>query len=172
MPSHHNNSPNDPMSEIILKSQDLTVIVLNGHRLIEDLLEEYVIHIFQNQRALDAACLTFEQKLDLVLADIDLPSWRDDDDVDYMIAKEMLGCIKPLNRLRHMISQQIINCIQPGTPFHHSATPDIKSQIRQCLDLQPNVTDKELMEEAQGHVLCLHAYLAGFMESTFEEDGN
>lgn len=175
MPSCYNNPPQDQVSEVLSRSHDLTVLILNGHRLIEGVLEDYVRRIFQNQRALDPTCLTFEQKLGLVLEHIDLPSWRDeeeDDDVDYRLAEEMLGNIKLLNNLRHAISQQILHCVQPGTFFRHAAIYDLKSQVRQCLGPLPNVTDKELMEETRGHVLCLHAYLAGFMETSFEGGEN
>jgi hypothetical protein len=154
------------------------VLILNGHRLIEEVLEVYVRRIFQNRRALDPACLTFEQKLGLVLEHIDLPSWRDDeendedDNVDYRIAEEMLGNIKLLNKLRHVISQQILNCVQLGTLSRHATTHDLKSKVSQCLGLPPNTTDKELMEKTRGDILCLHAYLKGFMESTFEGGAN
>lgn len=125
--------------------------------------------IFQNQRALDPTSLTFEQKLGLVLEHIDLPSWREDeendedDDVDCRIAEEMLGDVQLLNKLRHIISKRILSCIQPVITSLYAAIPDLKSQVRQCLGPLPNVTDKDLMEETRGHVLCLHAYLAGFM---------
>lgn len=173
MPSHYNNSPRDQISEIIIGSEDLTVLILNGHRLIEEVLEDYVRRIFQNQRTLDPTCLTFEQKLGLVLEHIDLPSWRDeedDDDVDYRIAEEMLGDIKQLNKLRHIISQQILNCVRPKPLSHYTAIPDLESQAKQCFGIPPNITDKELMEKVTGHILCLHAYLASFTEATFEGD--
>lgn len=178
MPSHHNNPPRDRISEALRVSKDLTVLILNGHRLIEELLEDYVYHIFLNQRALDTTRLTFEQKLGLVLEHIDLPSWRDDDEndeddnVDYRIAEEMLGNIKLLNKLRHVISQQILNCVQLGTLSRHAATHDLKNKVSQCLGLPPNTTDKELMKKTRGDILCLHAYLEGFMESTFEGGAN
>lgn len=176
MPSRHNNSPRDRISEVLSESKDLTVLILKGHLLIEELLEDYAHRIFQNQRALNTAGLTFEQKLGLVLEHIDLPSWRDDnendkdDDVDYRIAEEMLGDVKLLNKLRHVISKQILSCLKPVIMSHYAAIPDLKSQVRQCLGLPPNVTDRDMMEKMRGHILCLHAYLASFTEATFEGD--
>lgn len=178
MPSLYNNSPRDRISEIIGESQDLTVLVLNGHRLIEEVLEDYVRRIFQNQMALDPTCLTFEQKFGLVLEHIDLPSWRDDgendedDDVDCRIADEMLGDLKLFNKLRHIISKRILSCIQPGTTSRYPAIPDLESQVRQCFGFSPDITGRKLIEMTRGDILCLHAYLAGFMESAFEGGKN
>lgn len=174
MPSFYNNSTRDCASEILGESQDLTVLILNGHRLIEEVLEDYVRHIFQNQKALDPSCLTFEQKLGLVLEHIDLPSWRDDeendedDEVNYRIAEGMLGDVKLLNNLRHAISKQILNCIQPVIKSHHAAISDLESDVRQCLGFPPSIIDRELIENTQADILCLHAYLASFTEATFE----
>lgn len=154
------------------------MLILNGHRLIEEVLEIYVRRIFQNQRALDPECLTFEQKLGLVLEHVDLPSWRDDeendedDDVDYRIAEEMLGDVTLLNKLRHVISKRIIGCIQPTITSRHAAIPDLDSQVRQCFGFPPNIPGRELIENTRVDILCLHAYLASFTETTFEDDEN
>lgn len=178
MTSPYNNPPQDRTSEALEECKDLSVIILNGHRIIEEVLEDYVHRIFQNRRAIDPSRLTFEQKLGLVLEHIDLPSWRDDeendgdDDVDYRIAEEMLGDVKLLNNLRHVISKRILCCIQPVITSHYTVTPDLENQARQCLGLPPNTTDKELMKKTRGNILCLHAYLEGFMESTFEGGAN
>lgn len=178
MPSCYNNSTRDQASEVLSRGQDLTVLILRGHRLIEEVLEDYVRRIFQNQRAIEPTRLTFEQKFGLALEHIDLPSWRDDeendedDDVDYRIAEEMLGEVKLLNKLRHIISKRILSCIQPVIKSHYAAIPDIESQVRQCLGFPPNITGMELIEMTRSDILCLHAYLASFTEATFEGDGD
>lgn len=154
------------------------MLILNGHRLIEEVLEDYVRRIFQNRRALDPTCLTFEEKLGLMLEHIDLPSWRDDveddkdDDVDYRIAEEMLGDVKLLNNLRHVISKRILSCIQPAITSHHAAISDLEGQVRQCFGFPPNIPGRELIENTRADILCLHAYLASFTKATFEGDEN
>lgn len=178
MNSYYTNPLQDRASEVVNRSQDLTVLILNGHRLIEEVLEDYVSCISENQRTFDTARLTFEQKLGLVLEHIDLPSWRDDeendedDDVDYRIAEEMLGNVKRLNQLRHVISKRILKCIQPVITSRHAAIPDLESQVRQCFVFPPDITGRELIEKTRAEILCLHAYLESFTKATFEGNEN
>lgn len=170
---HHSASWRAHILESLRGSHDLTVIILTGHRLIEELLEGYVRNLVPNQRVLNIELLTFEQKLDLVMAYIDLPLWREEDgcdDVDYRIAEEMLGYIASLNELRNLISLQILDCVQPRVLEHEALVVNVKNQVWQWLALPSDVTDEELKEEALGHVLCVHAYFESFTETMFEED--
>lgn len=170
-----NNLPHDRISEILSESTDLTILIINGHRFIEDLLEDYVYHIFPNQTEIEIEHLAFQQKLGIVLSHIDLASWYDEsdgDDVDYRIAEEMLGNIVLLGRLRREISLNIMSFIQQATLSYLAAYPDIKRQLRHSLGLRHDVAEYGLMERMRGEVLCLHGYFSSFTESTFKNDGN
>jgi len=165
----NNNSAHHDISYTLARCEDLVVLVLTGHRFMEDLLEDYVAHTYESLKPGFIARHTFEQKMSLVLAHIDLPSWRDDDDSDYLIAADMLGNIELLNKIRRDLSKVLLHRINQTSYTPHNTLTNINDQLIQCLHLCPNISEIALKQHVLAHILCLHAYFAAFTESTFEE---
>ncbi|MCK9345065.1 MAG: hypothetical protein M0P64_02995 [Candidatus Pacebacteria bacterium] len=157
------------------RAHDLTEIILVGHHRMEILLEEYVRNLVPNRHVLRVEHLTFDQKLELVLSDIDLPAWCAEDGCDdayYRIAEEMLGYIFSLNELRTQATIEILACIHPSVLDRHANSMSIERQARRWLALPPSTTEKELRDEVAGHIACVHAYFEGFTETMFGEDNS
>jgi hypothetical protein len=119
------------------RSNDLTLVVLKGHLLLEEIVNRLLSALLREPKAIEGANLRFHQKLCLIRAL--LPKGRGD---------RLYNAAEKLNTLRNKLA-------------HHLDYPEIEAQVRDFLSLceepedpeEPDNRDKLPLSAASGSLL-------------------